>query len=43
MTLEAGLAFLLDSDILENILGGPADPDADDAAALITLGGKFRF
>ena len=41
--LQAAVGFLFGSDILENSLGGSADPDADDSAILYTIGADLRF
>lgn len=42
-SLEFGVAFLVDSEILRSFLGGPGNPDADNATQLFTLAGKIRF
>jgi len=43
MSLELGLAFVVDAEIMRRLLGGSGNPDADNAAQLLTLGGKIRF
>jgi hypothetical protein len=40
---EMAGGFILGADILESMLGGSADPDADDAGFLFTVGAKARF
>ncbi len=43
MTLRAGVAFVTGSDLLEQSMGGSANPDSDDAATLFVVGMDVRF
>jgi hypothetical protein len=42
-SLKAAIAFLVGSDILEQSMGGSANPDSDDNAMLYTLGADLMF
>lgn len=41
--LNAAIAFLLGSDILEESMGGSANDDSDDSAFIFTFGADLRF
>ena len=43
LTVEGGVALLVTADLLEKSLGGPADGDANDGAALFMVGARVRW